>query len=214
MKSPVLCLSPYCRTDPDTGEPTPNLAADGLLTCYPCRGRAINQAGELPHLYAGDLEAALATSGRAGALVSGTSERGLPLNLPVADARAEIRRHLRQWADLVAEQRGTRPHGNNGLALGDYVVANADWLLAHPDHAAKFPVDVHDTWRAAVRAAYPAGNRRVPVGICPMEECAGELHALIRSDGRPTTVACDFDPGHVWTKAQWIALAPHVRSGR
>lgn len=210
---PVLCASPYCRTDPNTGEPRPHLAADGLVICYSCRGRAINQTGELPHLYAGDLESALTTTGRAGTLVSGTAERGLPLNLAVAEARAEIRRFLRDWAKLVADLRGIHPHGATGLVLADFLVGNADWLLARADYAGKFAGDAHDTWRMTVRAAYPAGNRRVPVGFCPMDDCAGELGALIRDD-RPTMVACDFDPGHTWTKAQWIALAPHVKASR
>lgn len=208
----VLCASPYCYTDPETDELMPREAAHGLNLCYPCRQRVINQCGELATVYAGDLEAALLTTGRGGDFVTGTAERGLPIGMPAADARAEIREHLRVWSTLVAENLGITPAGFTELALSDYLLAHTDWLAAHSD-AGKYAACTHDVWRQAMRAAYPAGTRRIALSAhCPMPDCPGEVSALIRpAEHRlSTAIACDDNPGHAWTKQQWIALAPHL----
>jgi hypothetical protein len=153
------------------------------------------------------------TTGRGGDLVTGTAERGLPLGLPAVEARDEIRRHLREWSNVVAVARGIAPPGYTELTLADYLVAHADWLAAHPD-AGKFAASTHDTWRQAMRAAYPAGTRRIGLKLaCPMPECAGEVSAILRPAEHRlnTAISCDLDPGHAWSKQQWIALAPYLR---
>jgi hypothetical protein len=207
----VLCASLYCRRDPDTDELASLPAAHGLRLCYPCRDRATNQLQHLGELHDGDLEAALATTSRAGQTVSGTAERGLPLNTTVADARDHVREHLRYWANLVATTRGTTPPRVTMQTVAEWLAAHVDWLAAHPE-AGIYAESTMDTWREAMRAAYPHGTRRVPLGLCPMSDCDGMLGALLRPDHqpRPTVIACDTDPGHEWSKAQWMALAPHV----
>ncbi|MEU4214023.1 hypothetical protein [Actinoplanes sp. NPDC026623] len=209
-----LCESPRCWRNPDTGEREPHPAAPGLLLCWACRDRLAGDLDRLPDICA-DLESALATTGgnAAGPVVSGSRERALPLNIAAAYARTEILPVLTCWSVLVAHERRLRPPRRDAAVLARWLRRHVDWLAAYPA-AGDAADEIADARRIAYRGAYPNPVRRVELGACPVPDCGGTVHAIVRDPAAvlPSAAACDTTAAHEWSMPEWPRLRRAMRA--
>ncbi|WP_124265853.1 MULTISPECIES: hypothetical protein [Streptomyces] len=154
-----------------------------------------------------------------GAPAGGVRERttgggmpGLPFNADAADARAAIMSLLGSWSGLVAEQRGLLVPSRTAPELAAFLLANADWLAAHPA-AAEATAEVLRQVRRTRAVARPATGRRIRIGNCVRDDCTGELSVLVRGSGTepPAEIRCDRDTGHTWRGDEWTRLWRSMR---
>jgi hypothetical protein len=213
MNHRPLCLSPRCKTDPDTGVVMSRYAADGLLLCIVCR----NMIGE-------DVLIAAVRYRQLGLVLTGTGQAGeeranrskpdanLALNLRAASVRRKIEHEVGHLVKLISDRRGhpwptesriaERPLGFIGPmpmvhtrstrlpVLARFVARSRDWLAAH-DKADEHAAILRELATGeAYRVAFPGGTRRfILPGIGPEErylECPEEV------EGGPC-------PGVLWT---------------
>lgn len=213
MNNRPLCLSPRCKTDPETGVVMSRYAIDGSNLCTVCR----NMIGE-------DVLIAAVRYRQLGLVLTGTGKAGeeranrskpdanLSLNLRAASVRRKIEQEVGHLTKLICDRRGfawpaesrvaERPLGFIGPmpmlhptsvrlpVLARFVARSRDWLAAHDkadEHAAVLrELAVGE----AYRVAFPGGTRRfILPGIGPEErylECPEEV------EGEPC-------PGVLWT---------------
>jgi hypothetical protein len=144
--------------------------------------------------------------------VTGTRERALPIDPPVAEHRSDLRGKLASWSVMIAEEREISPP-----ASGD-PSRTATWLLVHLRWACAQPwVDEFAAELRAVRGRslallYPTGRRRVEVGVCVEPDCGGLLTATIApvDDLLPSEITCSADPAHSWEASRWVALGRRI----
>jgi hypothetical protein len=237
-----LCTSPRCRvigqhhTDcaGDCRGCLPNLAGTGLALCYNHADRIGTDAVGAAHVW-DELALALAPSGSGdGGGRGGNPHPSLVLHDGVVEVRAAIRHTLASWVRLIAEERAVHvpwkwllvlpADGCEGPAnrvriavetvagLGEYVQVHARWLAAQ-DYADEVSEELATLVADARRVMQPSGTRVIPVGPCPMQDCGGELRALMRTERSlmPSSVTCDAEVGHEWTSGDWLALARSMK---
>ncbi|UED85137.1 hypothetical protein [Streptomyces profundus] len=135
------------------------------------------------------------------------------MNPAAAEIRSTIRNVLASWGGLVAEERRLAPPTRDIPTLARFLGRHIEWLARHP--AAGDMVDeIRDLTRRARNIAYPNNVRRVPIGGCPDDGCAGELVALIRrqDDVLPSEIVCTVSPSHSWPVTWWTRLARQIRT--
>jgi hypothetical protein len=223
----LLCVNPRCRMlaqhrpdcDVECRGCLPRYAADGRNLCEVCTRRLVEDATTAAELYA-ELELVLAAPGRPGEKTTGTAEHGTELNDRAVEARTLIRHTLASWCLLVADERGIGTPQDTTAAMARYVGLHAVWLSAHAaagDCADELAGLAHG---APWRTAYPSGARRFKVGPCLMDDCPGEIVAVLRDTDQllPSALTCDTDAAHSWSAGQWReigrALHPQGTAGR
>ncbi|MEV6526873.1 hypothetical protein AB0M43_33575 [Longispora sp. NPDC051575] len=208
----TLCTSPRCRRTPDKSDVDPRPAADGLRTCWVCRDRTAELLAAVPSLYA-ECETMLARTTGTFEKVGGSTTPGLPLDLGVADVRADILGVLAAWASLVVDERGLVPLGLGTVAsLAQFLDGHLDWLAAHPA-AGDWCDELADLVRRADRVLDPDTTRRSLVSTCVMDDCPGQLWALLRDvdDTRPSAITCDAEQSHTWQPDRWLDLGTYLK---
>lgn len=215
-----LCTSPRCRTigqhhtdcPGDCRGCLPNTAGTGLALCYNHADAIGTDAVAVAQAW-GELALSLAPSGTGdGGGRGGNPHPSLVLHDGVVEVRATIRHTLVSWVRLVADERSVALPVDRVGALGRFVQAHSRWLGAQ-DYAGECSDEFAGLVSAARRLMQPSGTRIIPVGPCPMQDCGGELRALMRTERSlvPSSVTCDLDTGHEWTSADWMALARSMR---
>lgn len=211
----------------------PDLAGSGLRLCYRHADAIGANAVLLGSLWS-ELALHLVAGGGGGEGRGSNPHPSLMVNEAVIEVRATIRHTLVGWARIVHEERGVSlpwrwklhrlPRGVEGPvrasvepvettgALGRYVERHGRWLAAH-EAAGECSNELASLVSAGRRAQGHAGTRVIPIGPCPMEDCAGTLRGLLRTERSllPSAVTCDADAGHEWTAADWPALAASIR---
>ncbi len=197
----------------------PRYSADGRNLCEVCTRRLAEDATTAAQLYA-ELELVLAAPGRLGEHTSGTPDHGTELNDRAVEARTLIRHTLVSWCLLIAEERGITTPEDTVDALAEYVDRHSVWLSAH-GAAGDCAEEIADLAHGAPwRTAYPSGARRFKVGPCLMQDCTGEIIAVLRDTDQllPSALTCDADEPHTWTADKWReigrALHPDGTAGR
>lgn len=237
-----LCASPRCRTlgqhhtdcEGDCRGCLPNVAGSGLLLCYNHADHIGTDAVAAAQAW-GELALSLAPSGSGdGGGRGGNPHPSLVLHDGVVEVRATIRHTLVSWTRLIAEERGVhvpwrwqyvlpafgcegpanrvRIAVEGATALAEYIQVHARWLAAQ-DYAGECSDEFASLAASARRVVQPSGTRIISVGPCPMQDCGGELRALMRTERSlmPSSVTCDADTGHEWTAADWPALAASMK---
>lgn len=213
MHTRPLCLSPRCKTDPETGVVISRYALDGSNLCVVCRNMLGEDALVAAVRYR-QLGLVLAGSGKAGEERTSRSkpDANVSLNLRAAAIRRDIERELGDLTKLIVDRRGfhwptearlaERPLGFIGPmpmlhpqsvrlpVLARFVARSRDWLAAH-DKADEHAAILRElAIGAAYRVAFPGGTRRfILPGIGPDErylEC-------------PEQVEGEDCPGVLWT---------------
>lgn len=198
------CVLPH-RHDPERQRS----AMDGGYVCRGCHARMEQTLAELPAQHQA-LTGRLAATGssRMAEQVTGSRERPLPINLTVADHREHIVRVTASWASLTAEERGMALPHSDLPSVCAWLLRHLEWACAQPwvdDYAAEL-----STLRGrALSLLYPTGRRRVDIGPCVEQDCAGTLVATIApvDDLLPGSIDCDTDPEHHWSPSEWHALS-------
>lgn len=228
----VLCHSPRCKLDPETGLLIPREAAPGLNLCSICL-RILGEDALMAAVRHNDLGLALTASGGTGEKVGRSAERTTTLNDAAVEARTAIRHTLVAMTTMIAEKRGFTLPADTVPAMAIYVARYRDWLAAHDaagDHAAELR---ELTEGHAKRIAYGARSSRFPLKVgrdeyapCTehvvvdedtqaTEPCPGTLWTILR--GAESLVACNFDTGHTWPQTAWFKLGAKLdrqRTGR
>lgn len=214
MTTSLLCASPRCRYDPDTGELTPWPAAPGLRLCWACRDHLAADLAALPGICR-DLETNLPTGGRGlGTVrVSGTPTPGLRVDGRAAFAYGEILPILAGWAGLVAEHRGLPAPRRDPAMLARFLGRHVDWLAAH-GAAGDAADEIAEIRYLGARAAYTRPPRYVELGGCPEPGCTGIVWAIMRDAAgpAPSTAMCNLDPAHEWPATEWPRLRRRMRA--
>lgn len=107
---------------------------------------------------------------------AGGPQRGIPLNTAAADVRSAMLRVLASWSGLVVDERGVAAPRREVPELAGFLLRHVDWLAAH-DAVADLTAEASRLARRARRVVEPPPASGVPVGPCPVEECAGTLLA-------------------------------------
>jgi len=198
----------------------PRYAADGRMLCEVCTRRLAEDAQTAADLYA-ELELVLATVGRFGERTSGTSDHGTELNDRAVEARTLIRHRLVSWSLFIAEERGVTTPTDTVAAMAKFVIKHTVWLSASREIAGDCADEFADLAHGAPwRTAYPSGARRFKVGPCLIQDCPGDIVAVLRDTDQllPSALSCDLDPAHAWTASSWReigrALHPQGTAGR
>jgi hypothetical protein len=201
IKPKLICRGSRCGGDP-------RVPLSGTHLCAGCTQALARDLGALPQLYE-----------QCGRLLGGgdrapTAERtgggplpGLPFNESAADARAAIVTLTASWSGLVAEQRRVTPPPRTVPDLAQFLLRHLSWLLAHPA-AAEFGREIGETADAARRVVDLNSLRRIRVGSCVEQGCAGSLAALVRTGGTMLSaeVVCSAEPAHRWAAQEWAQL--------
>lgn len=146
------------------------------------------------------------SAGRTDALPGGTTR---------LDLMYETHRLLMSWTLLVLDEKFA-PHeralldplGTDAPAWLGFLRRHGDWIAGH--WAGRDAADELAQAAAQVGAAVaPSGVRHIPVGACPVLDCAGVVHATLgdRDDGDLPDLVCDWDTRHTWTPSQYGVLA-------
>ncbi|NJP24436.1 hypothetical protein FLW53_09495 [Microbispora sp. SCL1-1] len=200
----AVCQATHSR-DPDRPRP----AADGRNLCYGCITGVTRNLTDLPWLHA-EVEASMPTQRPTGtAPVSGTRERGLPVNLTAGELASQVAYDLGVFATWVASDRGLlAPADPRVPGLCSWLTPHVDWLAA-----SEYAAEVRDVLTELVGRAYRVidpGRRPVELGLCVEQftdgqVCEGRLWAAVRDmdDPRPSRIwcsGCDL----VLTPEQWF----------
>lgn len=238
----LLCTATGCRIPgkhlTDCADQTcrgcvPDLAGEGLRLCWRHADAIGANAVACAALWS-ELALNLTVSGRGDSGGRGSNPHpSLVVNEAVVEVRTAIRHTLVGWARLIHEERGVSlpwrweirrlPAGVEGpanraeiavettAALGRYMEAHGRWLAAH-EAAGECSNELASLVVAARRLQGRGETRVIPIGPCPMEDCAGTLRGLLRTERSllPSAVSCDADAGHEWTAADWPALAASI----
>lgn len=197
------------RHDPDCRGCMPASSAPGARVCLACVDRAYgvlsgvdgSETGDpdrpsIVELYDECAEPARAASGPR--VRGGSTEARLALADAPRWSREWTHGVLLQWCRILAEPAPsgrslTAPARDNTVkALVVRLLAHADWILAHPEHADQFVHDLRAIYRDALATARPQGPAGITLGACPLpstDSLTGRLeHALGVDD--PETSRC------------------------
>jgi hypothetical protein len=107
MNQRPRCVSPRCKKDPETGEPTPRYVQDGLSLCD-IDARILGEDILVAAVRYRQLGVVLIATGDPGAprTSGGTKDANLKLNLRAAALRRDIERALGDLTMLIVGQRG------------------------------------------------------------------------------------------------------------
>ncbi|WP_156754867.1 hypothetical protein [Actinokineospora pegani] len=183
------------------------LAIAGLLLCAPCARSVEHKLVGLPGAHeraVRALNAAMPTAER----VSGGRMPGIPMNFTAVEARARVVEVLASWSQLVVDERGIGAPARSIPAMAAFLARHLRWLAAHPA-AGDFADEVGEAHSWVDRVMRPVRAKRVPLGRCPVRECAGEITASLRAPDagrRPSAVRCSADDEHEWPVTAWGAL--------
>lgn len=187
----------------------PRRAVDGLAVCAGCHAKTLRALLQLPplHRLLGELVAVTTAAPRNGG-------RSAADPIPLHDAAAEHRRHIRQhlagWvADTCETQHLIAPAidaagGSQRAAdtLVGWLLPWHDWLLAQ-EWADDYADDLTALHSTAWALAYPSGRTRQTFGPCPAG-CAGTLVAwLAPGDLLPEALTCDVCD-HAVAPSRWL----------
>lgn len=203
------CAVPDCGAGLREDEP-----GRGARLCPSCLHGLADRLTGLPALYLA-CESVLVGSrpGTWGRRPSGTRPRGIDLDEPAVNARAESLHVLACWAGLVVDERAVRPPRREVPALTDFLTLHLDWLVSSP-LAGELAVEIEAVTATARTAVRRVRTEAPELGTCDRPGCAGTVRAVYDTDdrrGRPD-VRCDH--GHVWEPRQWLALGRHISRER
>ncbi|MFF1378813.1 hypothetical protein [Streptomyces sp. NPDC058308] len=184
-------------------------AVEGLRLCPGCLRLLARSLRELPALYE-ELVHRLGGGGGLGVRerVSGNPTLpGMPFNEAAAEVRTSIVTTLGSWAGLVSAQRRVPAPERSVSRLAAFLLLHGDWLAAHPA-ATDAAGEIARLAAAARRVGRGTPVRRVRVGPCVAEGCAGTLVADFRGAGTQacTAIRCEADPEHAWPGELWTEL--------
>lgn len=210
--TPALCQATHTR---NLDRPRP--AADGRNLCYGCITGMTRHVAHLPWLHQ-EVEASMPTTRPTStAPVSGTRERGLPVNLTAGELASQISYDLGVIATWVASDRGLlAPTDLRVPALCAWLAPHIDWLAAS-SYAAEVRGVLAELVGRAYRVIDPQ-RRPLILGRCvePTEggdTCEGTLRASVLDvdDPRPSRIWCDTCELEL-TPEQWFRFGKKYRA--
>lgn len=202
-----------------------------------CRAESLGGPRETPHVicdscarhFASNLEAIAAAYDDVAAAIGGTSsyvikeftaaggtmETGLVINEAASKTRADIEGFTRWLVGTVLETKPTtRPPSGTVPERLRWVVrwhTTVFTVKLDRDRIIEAATSAKTAAHAARRAAYPSGDRWLPLpGTCRHdidgEHCGAELAAVIRKDTsfRPSAIQCVNDQGHSIPSTEWV----------
>ncbi len=217
----LLCESTICRAD-NLGGPREahHVICD---TCARQFSRNLEAAAAAYH----DVAAAIGGSSnytiKEFTAAGGTMETGLMINEDASQTRANLEGFTRWLVGTVCEVKPTicAPIGQ--------VPERLHWVAQWHSQVFTFTLDRDRIIEAvtsakfaahsARRAAYPTGDRRVPVPMtCESdiegEHCGAEMYALIRKDStaRPSEIRCVNDMTHNIPSSAWMGMGRKLKA--
>jgi len=187
-----------CRCSRLENQPCPachEVALDRCFKAAPDMYRALEQA-----LVNVPSTAVIRTSG-------GEARLGIPLNGRAVEIRRAMLGILATWAELVVESRRITKPERTVPALAGFLGHHVEWLAAHA--AARDAVaELEALLNSAQHVIALPAARRIPVGRCLVDECAGGLTAVLGQERSETAsfVCCDRDVMHAWPLRHWLQL--------
>lgn len=208
-----LCESTICRTE-DHGGPRETSS----VICDVCAGQFSRNVGTLADTYP-DLAAALAGSSNYAlkefTSTGGTMETGIIINEAASQTRADVEGFTRWLVGTVLETKPTvRPPAGTVPDMLRWVAkwhAQVFTYALDRERIIEAVTSAKTAAGAARRAAYPSGDKRVPVPArCAHDidgqPCGAEMFATIRKDGGrlPSEIQCINDRTHNIPSTDWI----------
>jgi hypothetical protein len=180
----TTCTVEHYR-DPDR----PRRTFDGYTICGGCAKGLERDLHALPRLYEDLVHLHGARRHGQSSKVSGTSAPRLPIDVVVADARAEILNTVTEWCVYAArEAQAANMAAQRWLALS--VTCGADWLYAHRDWCAQ------QEWAPSLATAIRQARSRAVRLLDPRQR---QQFAIPGDDGQcvrdPDGTPC---PGRLW----------------
>lgn len=216
MTRDSLCVGEDCLHRDETGERRRRTTDTGRL-CPPCRKSVESDLGDLPGLYAACERILGGGSGQAetGQRRSNDRRGGMPFNTAAFELRSAISNVLCSWASLVVDERSVSPPARTVPAVADFLLRHLDWLAGH-EAAGDFASETAELARRARRMTSSERVRKLPVGTCPEEGCAGTLEAAVRpgGPGGRSSVRCTVERAHRWSESEWLGLRARMASGQ
>ncbi|MFI6079983.1 hypothetical protein ACIBBB_03105 [Streptomyces sp. NPDC051217] len=189
-------------------------AEAGRRLCPGCERRLLAELRAVAGLYE-ECGRLLGGSDQPREKTSGGPLPGMPFNMAAAEARSAFASTLWTWVGLVVEERRLSAPPRSVDALAEFLTRHADWLGTH-DAAGDLSEELARVVRRARRVIDPSEARRVPIGGCVEESCAGALAARVdpRKPQVPAEIICDADPAHRWLGHEWLQLSHRINSRR
>lgn len=213
-----LCESTVCRSESAGGpRETPH------IICDTCARIFTRNVGILADTY-DDVAAAVAGTSNFAiteyTAAGGTMETGLVINELASQTRANIEGFTRWLVGTVLETKPTTPVPSGTVPERLRWVAR--WhatvftLMLDRERIIEAVASAQAAANVARRAAYPTGDRRLPLpATCRHdiegEPCGAELVAVIRKDNyRPSEIQCVNDREHSIPSTEWIKYGREI----
>jgi hypothetical protein len=184
---------------------------DGLLVCGGCLGRIEQVIAEAPARY-DELAKHLTPKATPGEIVTGTKSRPLPIDVEVADHRADMLSILRTQAGAIADMREVAPPKDQSVrGVAGFLLVHLRWAAAR-DVIESLSTDMAHIEGKTWALLQPSGRRRVEVGACIEDGCDGILTATIAptDDLLPSAITCSHNGEHEWEAHRWVALGRRI----
>lgn len=204
----TACILPH-KHQPER----PRTALDGLLVCGGCYGRVEQVIAEAPARY-DELARHLTPKATPGEIVTGTKSRPLPIDVEVADHRADMLAKLRSWAGCLADVREVSPPRDQSVrGVAGFLLVHLRWAMASDETLVKdMCKELHALSGKSWSLLQPSGRRRVEVGACIEDGCDGVLTATIAptDDLLPSAITCSHNGDHQWEAHRWVSLGRRI----
>ncbi|MCP3820215.1 hypothetical protein NLX86_19560 [Streptomyces sp. A3M-1-3] len=201
------CASTRCgRADGDGTVSHRRGAAPGARLCAPCKSALVRDLAALPDLH-DESEQYLGTGAPAGFTqrITGSRERGLPVNSGALEARHDVVVRLAAWTQLVLDEVPSAGAPRRTVAdMAALLGRHADWLAAHP--AAGAVADEVAGGAAALRSlSTPRPAGLIPLGDCAEPGCTAQVSMAGRGGDEMVLRGPVCGAGHVLTPTQQLA---------